>query len=345
MKKIVFSLLFVLGFISLSFSQQYNVRCIAFYNLENLFDTIVDPDTNLILREDFTPLGAKNWNTKKYYHKLDNMARVISEIGVNVEPKGPAIIGVSEVENRSVLEDLVKRPAIMSRNYQIVHFDSPDERGIDVGLLYRPDAFELEKAWVRHEFSLPDNDKTRDQLIVEGKLDGEHMYFMVDHWPSRGGGQQKSAPSRNTVAKNDRAVIDSILGVHPDAKIIFMGDLNDDPVDESVTDYLKANGKIKKLKDGELYNPYYKKFKKGDGSLAYNDAWNLFDQMIMTQALLGSDYQSYKFKSAHIFKKDYMFQQDGRFKGYPLRSFVGNNFKGGFSDHFPVYLYLIREPQ
>jgi len=344
-KKVTLVILFVVSLFVISNAQQYNVRCVAFYNLENLFDTIVDPDTNLILRDDFTPIGKKNWNTQKYYHKLDNMARVLSEIGVGVEPMGPAIIGVSEVENKSVLDDLVKRPAILARNYQVVHFDSPDERGIDVGLLYRPDAFILEKAWVRHEFSLPDNDKTRDLLVVQGKLDGELMFFMVDHWPSRSGGQQRSAPLRDSVAKHDRQVIDSIMAVHPDAKIIFMGDLNDDPTDKSVKDFMKANGKLNRLKEGELYNPYFEKFKKGNGTLAYNDAWNLFDQLLLTQSFLGNDHSTYKFSSAHIFKENYMFQQDGRFKGYPLRSFVGDNFKGGFSDHFPIYLFLIRDTQ
>lgn len=345
MKKITVVLLFVVSLIAYSNGQQYNVRCVAFYNLENLFDTIVDPDTTKILREDFTPLGAKNWNTQKYYTKLDNMARVISEIGVSVEPMGPAILGVSEVENRTVLEDLVKRPAIIARNYQIVHFDSPDERGIDVALLYRPDAFVVEKSWVRHEFSLPDNDKTRDLLVVEGKMDGESMIFMVDHWPSRGGGQQRSAPFRDTVAKNDRHVIDSIMNINPNAKIIYMGDLNDDPVNESVKIFMKANGKLNRLKEGELYNPFFEKYKKGNGTLAYNDAWNLFDQMFLTQSLLGDDKSTYKFSKAFIFKKPYMFQTDGRFQGYPLRTYVGNNFIGGFSDHFPVYLFLIRNTQ
>ncbi len=346
MKKITLLLFFIAGLFYSNYAQQpqqVQVRCIAFYNLENLFDTIVDPDTNLILQDDFTPFSARNWNTEKYYKKLDNMARVISEIGTELEPMGPAVLGCAEVENETVMKDLASRPALLARNYQIVHFDSPDERGIDVGFFYRPDAFTLTKAWVRHEFTLPHNDKTRDLLIMEGTLDGEHMYFMVDHWPSRSGGEKRSRPLRDSVAKHDRVIIDSILKIDPNAKIIYMGDLNDDPTNESVLTFLKAKGKIKKLKDGDLYNPFFIKYKKGNGTLAYNDAWNLFDNIVMTQSLLSDDHSTYKFSKALIFKKPYMFQADGRFKGYPLRTFVGKTFMDGYSDHFPVYIFLTKD--
>lgn len=345
MKQILFTILFVVISITLFAQQKVQVRCISFYNLENLFDTIIDPDTNLVLREEFTPQGKKNWNTERYYKKLDNMARVISEIGTDITPAGASIIGVSEIENRDVLVDLVNRPSIIHRNYQIVHYDSPDERGVDVGFLYQPDAFELQKSWVRHETGLPHNDKTRDLLIMEGELDGEKMYFMVNHWPSRSGGQKKSAPKRDSVAKHDRQTIDSILKKNPTAKIIYMGDLNDDPIDESVKTHLNTNGNLKKIKEQELYNPYLEKFKTGNGTLAYHDAWNLFDQIIITQSLLGKNKSTYKFEAARIFKKKYMLQNSGRFKGYPLRTFVGSNFKGGYSDHFPVYIFITRKPK
>jgi len=324
-------------------TKKYKTQCIAFYNLENLFDTIVDPDTNIILREEFTPIGDKNWNTKRYYKKLDNLARVFSEIGTELVPTGAAVIGCTEIENRSVLEDLVKRPAIANRNYQIIHFDSPDERGIDVAFLYQSDKYKPIKSWVEHHTNLPDNDKTRDLLITYGELDGEPVYFMVNHWPSRSGGQKRSNPLRDTVAKNDRRVIDSIFKADPDAKIVYMGDLNDDPIDESVVDYLNANGRINRLKPGQLYNPMLKKYKAGYGTLAYNDVWNLFDQFVISQSLLEKNKESYMFWQAKIFKKKYMFQQTGRFAGYPLRTYVGDQFTGGFSDHFPVYLFLIRE--
>lgn len=314
-------------------------RVINFYNLENLFDTIVDPDTRLHGREDFTPFSSKRYNTEKYYKKLDNLARVLSEIALEIDPMGSAIIGCAEVENEGVLKDLVNRPALISRNYQIVHFDSPDERGVDVAFLYRPDCFKLVKSWVRHENSLPKGDKTRDMLAIEGYLDGELMFFIVDHWPSRRGGQKRSAPLRDTVAKHDRDVIDSILLVHPNAKIVFMGDLNDDPVNNSVYKFMRAKGDVSKLKEGDLYNPFYSKFKEGNGTLAYNDSWNLFDQIMFTKSLL-NDSKGFKFEGAFIFKKKYMFQQSGRFEGYPLRTYVGDEFMNGFSDHFPTYIII-----
>ncbi len=324
-------------------AKKYKTQCIAFYNLENMFDTIVDPDTNLILRKEFTPYGPKDWNTAKYYKKLDNLARVLSEIGTEYVPTGPAIIGCAEVENRRVLEDLVKRPAIANRDYHIIHFDSPDERGIDVAFLYEPSKFKPIKIWLRHETSLPHHDKTRDMLAVYGLLDGEPFYFIVDHWPSRYGGQKRSEPLRDSVAKHDRMVIDSILSVNPKAKIVYMGDLNDDPIDESIKKYMNTSGKIKRMKPGQLYNPMEEKFKAGYGTLAYNDAWDLFDQFMLTKSLLGNDRSTYKFWKAKIFKRKYMIQQSGRFAGYPLRTYVGNTFMGGFSDHFPVYLFLIKQ--
>lgn len=336
MKKLSIIVLLITLFFSLS-AQNKVQRVIAFYNCENLFDTINDP--NEYLSDEFTPQSPKKWNTEKYYKKLDNLARVFGEIAVEADPMGPAIIGCAEIENQGVLVDLVHRPAIIARNYQIVHYDSPDERGVDVAFLYRPDCFQLTKSWVRHETSLPNNDKTRDMLAIEGFLDGEHVYFLVDHWPSRSGGQKRSEPLRDTVAKHDRQVIDSILAIDPNAKIMFMGDLNDDPTDASVIKYMKATGKLDKLKPEDLYNPYNEKYKSGNGTLAYNDAWNLFDQIFISQAYLKEN-TGLKFVNSFIFKKKYMFQQDGRFEGYPLRTFVGDEFMGGFSDHFPVYTII-----
>ena len=342
MKKLLL-VAFLTSFIYTSNAQtEFKVQCVGFYNLENLFDTIIDPDTNRILQDDFTPDGNKMWNTVRYYHKLDNMARVISEIGTEKVPTGPAVIGVTEVENRFVLEDLVERPAIASRNYQIVHFDSPDERGIDVALLYQPDIFKVTKS-SSHSILLPEDNRTRALLVVEGEFDGEKMYFMVDHWPSRGGGHKKSNPLRDSVASHDRGIIDSILAIHSDAKIVFMGDLNDDPIDESVQEFMNSGGKIRKLKEGQLYNPMTEKYKKGIGTLAYNDAWNLFDQFLITQSLLGDDKSTYKFWKATVFNKKYLVQKSGHYKGYPFRTYGGGQYQGGYSDHFPVYMYFIKE--
>lgn len=347
MKKtfLIIVLLLAIFITAKSQDKEYKVACIAFYNLENLFDTIVDPNPKKILQDDFTPNGDKMWTSERYYQKLDNMARVISEIGTELSPKGPVVIGVSEIENKAVLEDLVKRPALLTRNYQIVHFESQDERGIDVAFLYQPDRFKLIDA---KNFPIllieedGDTDKTRDLVWMTGTLDGEKMHFLVDHWPSRGGGKASIA-KRNATGTHVRAVVDSIFKSKPEAKIVFMGDLNDDPIDESVKKYLNAGGKIKKLKEGQLYNPMYEKYKKGIGSLAYNDGWNLFDQIIISQSLLGDDKSTYKFHKALIFNEKYLIQKEGRYKGYPFRTFGGGEYQGGYSDHLPSYIYIIKE--
>jgi len=324
--------------------KQYKVACVAFYNLENLFDTIVDTNPNIILADEFTPKGRNNWTSKRYKAKLLRMADVISQIGGQFSPQGPAVIGVSEIENRQVLEDLVNTPKLKARHYKIIHFDSPDRRGIDLALLYRATAF---KPTSQKAFPLIIADKpdfyTRSQLLVTGLLDGEEMHFIVNHWPSRRGGEKRSRPLRNAAADLSRSIADSILEVKPNAKIIIMGDLNDDPTNESLRKHLKAKGKIKKMKAGDFYNPMMEKFKNGNGTLAYRDSWSLFDQLIITPALINSDKGTYKFLRAKIFKNKKLTQKEGKYKGYPLRTYAGGTFQGGYSDHFPVYLLLVKE--
>ncbi len=349
-KKTILSLCIIIGLQEVTFSQSntdkknYAVTCVGFYNLENLFDTIVDPDTNKILQEDFTPNGPKRWNTPKYYEKLGNMARVISELGTDVTPDGAAILGVAEVENKSVLEDLVKQDPIKNRNYQIVHFDSPDKRGIDVGLLYNPSYFKNVSA-KSYTLSMPtdSNFYTRDQLLVSGELHGEKIHIIVAHWPSRRGGEKRSKPKRIAAAQLARAIIDSLQQVDPNTKVLYMGDLNDDPVDVSVRGYLKAVGEKEEANNGKLYNPFEDFFKKGIGTLGYQDAWNLFDQIIISEPLLGDDYSSLKHYKSVVYNKNYLKSDTGRFKGYPYRTYSFGEYIGGFSDHFPVYLYLIKE--
>ncbi len=323
------------------YGQEYKVGTVAFYNLENLFDTIDSPDTK---DTEFTPEGSNNYTSKIYEEKLDRMAKVISEIGGEFVPGGPSVIGVSEIENRSVLEDLIKAGKLKSTKYNIVHYNSPDDRGVDVALLYRPNYFK-----VMNSRSVPvlipgkEDFNTRDILVVSGEFDGELMHFLVCHWPSRYGGEKRSAPLRNAAAKVARNIIDSIQEADKNAKIILLGDLNDNPDNESVFKYLSAKGKKSKLKNGDLYNPYYEKYKKGIGSNAYKDVWSLFDQLVVSQSLLEKDKSSYRFYKAKIFKKDYLIQQKGRFEGYPFRTFAGGSYLGGYSDHFPVYVVLVKE--
>ena len=319
----------------------FKVVCVAFYNLENLFDTLNTPGVNDI---EFTPEGPNKWNSPKYIEKLDNLARVISEIGTDFTPHGPAIIGVSEIENRTVLEDLARRKAIVARNYQVVHFDGPDRRGVDVALLYQPDYFKVTST-KSYRLTIPDRDNffTRDQLLVSGELQGERMHFIVVHWPSRSGGESRSRPLRVAAAQLGRHIIDSLLLDDPNAKIILMGDLNDNPDNKSVTKNLRAISDHKIIKKEELFNPFFNLYQKGIGSLAWRDTWSLFDMLILSKPLSEPDYSSYRYYRAEVFNKNFLQQTSGRFKGYPFRTYVGGQYRGGYSDHFPTYVILVKE--
>ncbi len=326
--------------------KQYEVVCVGFYNLENLFDTLVDPDTAKILQEDFTPLGQKKWNTEKYNKKMANLSEVISQLGTESTPDGAAVLGVCEIENRSVLEDLVKTGKLAERGYEIVHYESPDHRGIDVGLLYQPKYFKVLSSKT-FTLRLQDDPKftTRDQLLVTGELKGEKVHFMVAHWPSRRGGAKKSSPKRVAAGELAKSVIDSLRKDDPMTKVIFMGDLNDDPTNASMKEGMLSVGKVSKMEEGSLYNPMEKLYKQGVGTLAWRDTWNLFDQMVFTPGYLSQNgnYSSFKFYKAVVYNKAFLKQKTGNFQGYPWRSYVGPNFIGGYSDHFPVYSLLIRE--
>ena len=275
------------------------------------------------------------------------MAKVISEIGEDITSTSPALIGVSEIENRRVLEDLLNQETLVNKDYGIVHFDSPDRRGIDVALLYQKKLFTPTNYKAYELIIYDDQDRskriyTRDQLLVSGMLDGEKINVIVNHWPSRSGGEERSRPKRIKAAELNKHIIDSLFSEDPYAKIITMGDLNDDPVSPSIKDVLKTKGTRENMKLKELYNPMEDMYKKGMGTLAYRDAWNLFDQIIISAELTKKDYTSYRFYKAGIFNKNYLATPRGQYKGYPFRSFV-NGYTGGYSDHFPVYIYLIKE--
>ncbi len=344
MKKIALLLLALFLFSGVyAQKKQYKVACVGFYNLENLFDTFDDPET---YDEEFTPEGDRNWTTELYQEKLKNLARVISELGTDLTPDGAAILGVAEVENRLVLEDLVKDPVIAGRDYQIVHFDSPDRRGIDVGLLYQPKYFTLTNSQALTLLIDDENGKriyTRDILFVSGELDGSPLHVLVNHWPSRRGGEAASAYLRNAAATICKNVKDSLLQIDPKAKIIVMGDLNDDPNSPSVKKVLGAKKKIKQVKEGDFFNTMYSFFKKGIGTLAYRDAWSLFDQIIISEGLTDKSQPGYRYLSAAVHNKPYLIQRVGHFKGYPFRTFDYDNYIAGYSDHFPVYIYLVEE--
>jgi hypothetical protein len=328
-----------------SFAQkkQYQISCVGFYNLENLFDTIDDPEKR---DEEYTPEGKKKWNEEKYQDKLFNMAHVISLIGKDGCKEGISVLGVCEIENRKVMEDLVKQPALADRNLQIVHHSSPDKRGIDVGLLYNPDKFELieSKSFRLNAFKeTGDTLFTRDQLLVTGLLNKERIHVIVNHWPSRAGGEKVSRPNRNKAAQLCRSIADSITKSEPNAKIFIMGDLNDDPTNDSVKKFIKTKANKKQMKEGFFYNPWENMLKKGFGTLAYRDSWNLFDQILISNPLVDKTTEGYHLYQAKIFRKKFMVQADGRYKGYPKRTFSFGKYNSGYSDHFPTYVYLVKE--
>lgn len=328
--------------ITLVYAQQknYTVYSLAFYNIENLFDIEDDPDNPG--DDEFLPASAYNWTQDKYEKKLDNIARVISRLGREYCPLGPAVIGVSEVENRKVLEDLVKRPAIAAMGLEIIHQDSPDRRGIDVALLYNPKLFRVTGYLVSPYRNENDPEYvSRDQLWVNGIMAGEKIHVSVNHWPSRYG--SRSSILREAAAANVKAVVDSLYQDDQNAKIFIMGDLNDDPVDRSTRVVLDAKRTANEVKPEGLFNPMWRLYSQGIGSLAYQGKWSLFDQIIVSYPLLGNDYSQLRFWRAEVFNKDFLIQKEGPNKGYPLRTFSNNTFINGYSDHLPVIVYLIRE--
>lgn len=344
MLRIFFISLLLYSFTALYGQNRFKAGIVAFYNLENLFDTI---NTEGVDDEDFTPYGLNKWTSERYWIKINRLAEAIYRIGEDDGIKGgPAVIGVSEIENRAVLQDLISHPLLKPSNYQIVHYDSPDLRGVDVALLYQPRYFRVTSS-DSPELVIFDENKervyTRDQLVVTGMFDDEQISFIVNHWPSRSSGESVTRPRRNEAATLTRHLVDSMLTLSKDARVIVMGDLNDDPVNESLRKYLRAADDPDKLKEGELFNCMYPLFKKGVGSLYYRDGMNLFDQIIITPALLGKDYTTYKFLAARVFNKSFLVQTDGQYKDYPLRTYVGTTFQGGFSDHFPVYILMVKE--
>ena len=328
------------------FAQQkktFKVRTVAFYNVENLFDMVND---TLIYDDDHTPDGSYLWSEIRYNKKIENITKVLSEIGHETTKSSPDIIGLCEVENKSVVQDLINHPNLERKGYGIVHYDSPDDRGIDVALLYKESAF-IPSSSKSHRLLLFDEDGkrdyTRDQLVVSGFLDEEDFHFIVNHWPSRRGGESKSQPLRIKAAQLTKRIIDSLQFQNPEAKIIVMGDLNDDPNNANLKKILRTKGKPKKMDSLSLFNPMEKLFKKGAGTLAYRDKWNLFDQFVLTPNLINDRKETYTFWKAGIYNPKYLQNSSGQYKSYPFRTYVGTTYQGGYADHFPVYLYLIKE--
>lgn len=345
MYKFLFSLYLFLIFISAEAQLNYKSAIISFYNFENLYDTIFHGRNDDV---SFTPSGSKAYTSAVFNDKIQKLAKVISIIGTDVNPDGPALLGTSEIENKFVLDTLLKHPLIASRKYQYVHYDSRDARGVDVALIYNPKYFKVEKSrplFVHLPAGSKDAVYTRDILWVKGKLDGERVYVFVNHWPSRFGGEKRSEPGRMAAAKTVRSFIDSLEIIDPTAKIIVMGDLNDDPVNNSITKGLNATDNLKKIKPDQLYNPWMDFYKKGLGTLAYQDAWSLFDQIIISPSFLDKKQNGFFFYKNNVFKAEFMIENEGKYKGYPMRTYSGDVYRGGYSDHFPTYIILLKRTE
>jgi predicted extracellular nuclease len=328
-KKVLIIFLVLSVLINKSIAQQVATQqaVIGFYNIENLFDTEDDPAIN---DADFLPDGMYKWTEERYKIKLNNMSKVIAAMR-------PDVLGLGEVENRKVLEDLVLHPNIAGQRYQIIHFNMRDERGIDVAMIYKPSVF---KPFSITRVPIVDpaepDFKTRDVLWVKGLCMGDTIHVAVNHWPSRRGGKEDK---RLVAGKAVRDAVDSVLAVNPQSNIIIMGDLNDDPNNKSIKKILLASDD--KGKKNTLVNTSEPTFKKGYGTLAYNGAWNLFDQIIISSNLTNKTGIDYFEDSFTVFAQRWMQESTGKYKGMPMRTFRGTEFNPeGFSDHLPVYILI-----
>jgi len=308
-----------------------NIFSVAFYNLENLFDS---EHNKFTLDKDFTPDGVFQWDQDRYHHKIQNLSKVISNIGLKQSKLPPVFLGVCEVENKICLEDLINAEKLKTFDYDFVHYDSPDERGIDVACLYQKKYFELIYSDT-YTLLLTDNDNhrdyTRDILLISGKLFNKQVYIIINHWPSRNNGIKTSDDKRIKAAKLVREIVTDIYNENENPYIIIMGDFNDNPTNKSIKNHLM---------NPDFYNPMLDLEEKKKGSVMYHGKWYMFDQIIMNKALLDSGNSKFNFKSAEIFDASFIKQKTGKRKGRPKRTFIGKYHQGGFSDHFPVLAYF-----
>ena len=369
-----FALLLLALFTLTSFSQRqqapaqksYAVYGVAFYNLENMFDTIHDAGKN---DYEYLTDGTNQWGKMKYEAKLHNMARVLSELCTDKLPMGPAVVGLSEVENERVLQDLLKQPELAKRGWRYVDYPGVDRRGVECAFFYNPRFFQLESSMIVPYYYAPsgriddpllgfytDSEGkvqaytelkgdtthiTRGFLVMSGRLAGERIHFIVNHWPSRAAGDEV----RQRAGFQVRQLVLALMAAEPDSKVVVMGDMNDDPKNKSMTVQLgcvSEPGKVKKPTD--MYNPWYNTlYKVGQGTLLYNGQWNLFDQIVVSGNLVGKDRSTIKYFQHAIFIRDYLMQQEGRYKGNPLRTHAGGVWLNGYSDHLPTQIYLVKE--
>ncbi|WP_124640342.1 MULTISPECIES: endonuclease [Amniculibacterium] len=299
--------------------------------------------------EEFTPKSAKNYNTKIYNTKLANESKVISEMGAKYSGGAPVIVGLLEVENRQVVQDLIKQPALAKYDYGIVHYNSYDYRGIDVAFIYQKRRFTPSHSLKKEVVIFNEEGRreyTRDILVLTGMLDNEKVALFLNHWPSRRGGEAISLPKRNAAAAVLKQQMDSVRALDPNTRLMAMGDFNDDPVSSSFKKVLKAVGNPKDLSEKDPYlNLMYPLYKNGVASLAYQDAPNLFDQIIVSGNMYNEKNEArkeYSVFKAELYAPPYLITKEGNYKGYPFRSWAGDKFTGGYSDHFPAFVVLQR---
>jgi predicted extracellular nuclease len=318
-------------------AQTKNKLCVAFYNQENLFDTIDTPDK---IDEEFLPQGTYKWNTEKYQNKMANMSKVILAIN---NGNGPDFLGMCEVENEIVLKDLIKELKKNKQDYGIVWFDSPDERGIDNALLYKKNAGKLMKSnlYIIDTAGIG-GDNTRGIVMAEFTLkNNSRLILLVNHWPSRREGEKESEYKRIYVAQRAKQICDSIQKKDPNVALIMMGDFNDYPNNESISKIMQAKAATTEMGAFDFYNPMNDLLAKGMGSYKHKGEWNFLDQFLLNKSLLNSNSKlQYEVNSASTFKEEWMLETEEKYKGNPKRTFGGKKYLNGYSDHLPVYLYL-----
>jgi len=329
-------------FLSVAQKKQYPIAALAFYNLENFFNPEDNPETN---DDDFTPNGSHRYTEAIFKQKAHNMAEVLAQLGTEHTPDGAALIGVCEVEDDRALKVLLQQTELKQRKYRFIRIEGPDRRGINVALIYNPRYFKTITAKsIGINLKYAGGGYTRDVLLVQGILQGDTVFVLVNHWPSRSGGEAASAPKRAVAAAVNREAVDQILKQNKNAKIILMGDFNDDPVNESVAEVLGATGSREKaIQYNRLYNPWNKLYAQGIGTLSHNDKWNLFDQIILSPAWISGKSGNWQFYQARVFDKDFLKNSFGKYKGFPHRSYSGNKWINGYSDHFPTIVYIIKD--
>lgn len=312
-----------------SFSSN-NELSVAFYNVENLFDTKDDPNTN---DEEFTPSGKKAWTAERYAVKLENLGKVVQAMDSNM----PDIIGLCEIENREVVEDFNNSTYLKAAGYEILHRESPDGRGIDVGLMYNPSKVKLEIEGVI-ETVLPAGTRPNTRLIIHaaGVLNGKSLNLFVNHWPSRGGGKNETEPNRLSVARNLKLYVQELLAKDPQAMIIFMGDFNDHPNDKSLAEVLNAGIKEKNTYNNLMWDMH----KNGLGSYNYRGTWGALDQFIVSKNLTDGAGIDVDQSSVKFVKEDWMMYTNKKGETYPSRTYGGPNYYGGCSDHLPIFMKL-----